>query len=316
MLIDEIQYVDQFEDLLNSLKNSGCDVYVTGSNSRMLSGEISSALRGRSMEIRVYPLSFSEYYSAVGGDKKSAWNMYLRYGGFPFVAQEQDLKLKAEYLKLLESTVATRDIVERYRLRNPDLFEAVYDFLCSNIGSPVSAKKISDTLRSNGRLSITPDTVGEYLTYLTESFLFYRTYRYDVKGKGYLKTLGKYYSVDIGLRNAHLQYRQTEITHAIENIVYLELVRRGYHVDTGKNENKEIDFVARSEKDIYYIQVAYSIVETEKMEQEIGSFRGLDDGYKKIVITMDDDPFEVLPYGYRKIEMMSFLLNPNALEEI
>lgn len=315
VMIDEIQYVDGFEDLVNSLKNNNCDVYITGSNSRMLSGDISTALRGRSIEIKVHPLSFTEYYSYAGGDKRSCFNDYLKYGGFPYAATEDDELSKTEYLKMLESTVATKDIIDRYKLRNPSIFEAVYDFLCSNIGSLVSAKKISDTLKSNGFKSVTPDTVGNYLTYLCESFLFYKVYRYDIKGREYLKTLNKYYISDMGLRNAHLNYRQIEVTHALENIVFLELLRRGYSVDIGKNRDKEIDFVAQNSRDTFYIQVAYSMIDPEKREQEIGPFRKLDDGYKKIVITMDEDPFNIMENGYKKINAIDFLLNEKALEE-
>ena len=316
IMIDEIQYIDGFEDLVNSLKNNNCDVYITGSNSRMLSGDISTALRGRSIEIKVYPLSFSEYYNYAGGDKRSCFNTYMKYGGFPYAATEMDEPSKTEYLKMIESTVATKDIIDRYKLRNPIVFEAVYDFLCSNIGSLVSAKKISDTLKSSGFKTITPDTVGNYLTYLCEAFLFYKVYRYDIKGKEYLKTLNKYYISDMGLRNAHMNYRQIEVTHALENIVYLELVRRGYTVDIGKNKEKEIDFIAQSSEDTYYIQVAYSMIDPDKRQQELGSFRKLDDGYKKIVITMDDDPFTIMENGYKKINAIDFLLNEKSLEEL
>ena len=316
VIIDEIQYVNGFEDLLNSLKNHNCDVYITGSNSEMLSGDISTALRGRSIEIKVFPLSFAEYFAFIGGDKRAAWNDYVKYGGFPYVATEEDEQGKTEYLQMLESTIATKDIIDRYHLRNPAVFNAVYDLLCSTIGSLVSAKKISDTLKSNGFKSITPDTIGNYLTYLCESFLFYKAYRYDIKGKEYLKTLNKYYISDMGLRNAHINYRQVEVTHALENIIYLELLRRGYSVDIGKNRGKEIDFVARNSKDTYYIQVAYSMTDSDKREQEISSFYKIDDGYKKIVITMDDDPFVLMENGYRKLYALDYLLNDSALEEV
>ena len=218
VMIDEIQYVDGFEDLLNSLKNKGCDVYITGSNSKMLSGDISTALRGRSIEIRMHTLSFSEYYSFIGEDKNEAFNTYLLYGGFPYVATEPNIEFKVRYLNMLQDTVATKDIIERYGIRNPDIFNAVYNFLCSNIGSSISAKKISDTLRSNGYKTITPDTIGNYLTWFCESFLFSKVYRYDIKGKEYLKTQNKYYATDLGLRNARLNYRQIEPTHALENV--------------------------------------------------------------------------------------------------
>jgi len=315
VMIDEIQYVDEFEDLVNSLKNMGIDVYITGSNSKLLSGDISTKLRGRSIEIKVYPLSFSEFYSFRGGDKQEAYNEYQMYGGFPYAATETDYGLKVEYLKMLEGTVATKDIIDRYGIRNPNLFDAVYSFLCSNIGSIVSAKKISDTLRTNGYSTITADTVGNYLEYLCEAFLFYKVYRYDIKGKEYLKTLNKYYISDIGLRNCKLQFRQLEVTHTLENIIYQELIRRGYMVDIGKNRDKEIDFIAKNSKDTFYIQVAYSIADPDKKEQEISSFYKIDDGYKKIVITMDNDPFTVLKNGYKKLYVFDFLLNERALEE-
>lgn len=316
VMIDEIQYVQDFEDLVNSLKNKGCDVYITGSNSKMLSGDISTALRGRSIEIKVYTLSFAEYYSYIGGDRRKAYNEYLLYGGFPYIATEDDSESKISYLKMLTSTVATKDITDRYGIRNDNLFHAVYDFMCSNIGSVVSAKKISDTLKTNGYKTITPDTVGNYLQYLCEAFLFHKVYRYDIKGKEYLKTLNKYYIADLGLRNAKMNYRQLEVTHSLENIVYLELIRRGFMVDIGKNKEREIDFVASNNADNYYIQVAYSIIEPEKKARELGSFKNIDDGYKKIVITMDDDPYVVLENGYKKINAVDFLLDWNCLKTI
>lgn len=316
VMIDEIQYVDVFEDLVNSLKNKGCDVYITGSNSKLLSKDINTALRGRSIDIRVFTLSFEEYYSFVGGDKRAAFNQYMLYGGFPYAVTEEDESNKIQYLKMLESTVATKDIIERYSIKNESEFNAVYDFLCSNIGSLVSAKKISDTLKSNGSGSITSDTVGKYLQYLVESFMFDRVYRYNIKGKEYLKTLNKYYIADPGLRNAKMNYRQVEVTHALENIVYLELARRGYMVDIGKNNEKEIDFIASDNRDSYYIQVAYSITDPDKKAKELGSFKNIDDGYKKIVITMDDDPFTLLESGYKKIYAVDFLLDRNCLRTL
>lgn len=316
VMIDEIQYVTGFEDLVNSLKNKGCDVYITGSNSRLLSGDISTALRGRSIEIKVYTLSFAEYASASADEHRKAFNDYLLYGGFPYAATEPDTRSKTDYLKMLESTVATRDIIDRYRVRNANLFYAVYDFLCSNIGSTVSAKKITDTLRSNGYSSLSPDTVDSYLQYLCEAFLFYKVYRYDIRGREYLKTQNKYYISDLGLRNVRLNYRQLEITHSLENIIYLELIRRGYRVDIGKNKEKEIDFIASSSRDSYYIQAAYTLAGEDKKKQELDSFRNIADGYKKIVITMDVDPFIILENGFKKINVIDFLLNADSLETV
>lgn len=316
VMIDEIQYVDGFVDVVNSLKARGCDVYVTGSNSKLLSSDISSALRGRSIEIRVWPLSFAEYHSFAQGDTRRAFNDYLLYGGMPLVTSYETREGKTGYLKMLAKTVATRDVIDRHNIRNIAAFEAVYDFLCSNIGSIVSANSIAKSLRSSGFRSITADTVGIYLSYLTDAFLFDKVLRFDVKGKAYLKTLNKYYTVDMGLRNARMNYRQIEVTHALENIVYLELVRRGFTVDIGKNREKEIDFVATDDHDTYYIQVCYTMADDGVRERELGSFKGLDDGYRKIVITMDDDPFALLENGYRKLNAIDFLLHPEALRTV
>ena len=317
IFIDEIQMVDGFEDVVNGLRvDYNCDIYITGSNSKLLSKDINTKMRGRSIEIKVYPLSFAEFYEYYGGDKRQCFNNYLMYGGLPYLVAEDDNKNKVEYLKMICETVVGRDIIERHGIRQENLFEAVVEFLCSNIGSYVSANKIADTLKSNGYSKVTPDTIGNYLEFVCDAYLFYKAQRYDIKGKQYLKTLNKYYISDLGIRNSKLNYRQIEITHSLENIIYLDLIRRGYIVDIGKNNTKEIDFVARDDKNLYYIQVAYTLSDPDKNEQEVSSFYGLDDGYKKIVITMDDDPFVNLKNGYKKINVFDFLLNDNILEEI
>lgn len=317
VFIDEIQFVDGFEDVVNGLRiDYNCDVYITGSNSKLLSKDINTKMRGRSIEIKVYPLSFAEFYAYYGGDKRQRFNNYLMYGGLPYLVTENDNKNKAEYLKMICDTVVGKDIIDRHGIRQGSLFESVIDFLCSNIGSYVSANKIADTLKSNGYSKVTHDTINNYLDYICDAYLFYKAQRYDIKGKQYLKTLNKYYISDLGIRNSKLNYRQIEITHSLENIIYLDLIRRGYIVDIGKNNAKEIDFVARDDKNLYYIQVAYTISDPDKTEQEVSSFYGLDDGYKKIVITMDDDPFVNLKNGYKKINVFDFLLNDNILEEV
>lgn len=317
VFIDEIQFVDGFEDVVNGLHiDYNCDVYITGSNSKLLSKDINTKMRGRSIEIKVYPLSFAEFYAYYGGDKRQHFNNYLMYGGLPYLVTENDNKNKAEYLKMICDTVVGKDIIDRHGIRQGSLFESVIDFLCSNIGSYVSANKIADTLKSNGYSKVTHDTINNYLDYICDAYLFYKAQRYDIKGKQYLKTLNKYYISDLGIRNSKLNYRQIEITHSLENIIYLDLIRRGYIVDIGKNNAKEIDFVARDDKNLYYIQVTYTISDPDKTEQEVSSFYGLDDGYKKIVITMDDDPFVNLKNGYKKINVFDFLLNDNILEEI
>lgn len=317
VFIDEIQFVDGFEDVVNGLRvDYNCDVYITGSNSKLLSKDINTKMRGRSIEIKVYPLSFAEFYAYYGGDKRQCFNNYLMYGGLPYLVTENDNKNKVEYLKMICDTVVGKDIIDRHGIRQGNLFEAVIEFLCSNIGSYVSANKIADTLKSNGYSKVTHDTIGNYLDFVCDAYLFYKAQRYDIKGKQYLKTLNKYYIADLGIRNSKLNYRQIEITHSLENIIYLDLIRRGYIVDIGKNNVKEIDFVARDDKNLYYIQVAYTLNDPDKNEQEVSSFYGLDDGYKKIVITMDDDPFVNLKNGYKKINVFDFLLNDNILEEI
>lgn len=314
IFIDEVQFVDGFEDVVNGLRvDFNSDIYITGSNSKLLSKDINTKMRGRSIEIKVYPLSFAEYYEYYGGDKRKCFNDYLYYGGLPYLLSETESQNKIEYLKMICDTVVGKDIVERHGIRQGNLFDAVINFLCSNIGSYVSANKIADTLRSNGYEKVTADTIGNYLEYVCDAFLFYKVQRYDIKGKAYLKTLNKYYISDLGIRNSKLNYRQIEITYSLENIVYLDLLRRGYTVDIGKNNSKEIDFVVRDEKDLYYIQVAYTLTDPDKREQEISSFYHLDDGYKKIVITMDDDPFSDLGNGYKKINLFDFLINDNIL---
>lgn len=317
VLIDEIQFVDGFEDIVNGLRvDYNCDVYITGSNSKLLSKDINTKMRGRSIEIKVYPLSFAEFYAYYGGDKRQCFNNYLMYGGLPYLVTEDDNKNKVEYLKMICDTVVGKDIIDRHGIRQGNLFEAVIEFLCSNIGSYVSANKIADTLKSNGYSKVTHDTIGNYLDFVCDAYLFYKAQRYDIKGRQYLKTLNKYYIADLGIRNSKLNYRQIEITHSLENIIYFDLIRRGYIVDIGKNNVKEIDFVARDDKNLYYIQVAYTLSDPDKNEQEVSSFYGLDDGYKKIVITMDDDPFVNLKNGYKKVNVFDFLLNDNILEEI
>ena len=317
VFIDEIQTVDGFEDVLNGLRvDYNTDIYITGSNSKLLSKDINTKMRGRSIEIKVYPLSFSEFYGYYGEDKRQCFNNYLLYGGLPYLLSETDNRNKADYLKMISDTVVGRDIVERHGIRQENLFFSVVDFLCSNIGSYVSASKIASTLKSNGYGKVTPDTIGNYLEYVCDAYLFYKAQRYDIKGKQYLKTQNKYYISDLGIRNSKLNYRQIEITHSLENVIYLDLLRRGYIVDIGKNDTKEIDFVARDDRDLYYIQVAYTLSDPAKAEQETSSFRGLDDGFKKILITMDDDPFVQLEKGYKKINVFDFLLDDDALSKL
>ena len=317
VFIDEIQNVKDFEDVVNGVKTDfNTDIYITGSNSKLLSSEINTKLRGRGIEIKVYPLSFKEYFDNVGGDKQKAFNDYIMYGGMPYVSTLDKEYEKIEYLKMLNDTIGFKDIIERNNIKNENLFNSVLELLCSQIGSEVSANKIANALKSNNFKSVDNETISNYLKYICDSFLFCKASRYDIKGKEYLKTLNKYYVVDMGLRNQKINFRQIEMTHILENIVYLELIRRNYIVDVGKNNAKEIDFVARTYDDNYYIQVSLSIENSETKKRELEAFKGLDDGYKKIVITMDNNPLFRLERGYKMINIFDFLLNENILKEI
>lgn len=317
IFLDEVQLVDHFEDAVNGIKNDfNCDVYITGSNSKFLSSDINTKFRGRGIELRVFPFCFQEYYEYTKGDRQEAFNQYMLYGGMPYLIQEEDSVEKSRYLKMISEMVELNDIIDRHGIRNEEAFRAVVSLLCSSIGSYVSSKKISDTLKSNGQSMVDHKTVSSYLEYLCDAFLFYRVERYDIKGKAYLKTQNKYYAADIGIRNAILNFRQLEPTHAVENLVYLELLRRGYLVDIGSNRSKEIDFIAKDMRNTYYIQVSYSIADERTREREISSFYHLDDGYRKIVITMDSDPFDDLGNGYKKLNMLDFLLDEKSLEKV
>ena len=317
IFLDEVQLVTHFEEVVNGIKHDfNCDVYITGSNSEFLSSDINTKFRGRGIELRVYPFSFKELYEFYGTDKYQLFNQYMLYGGMPYLLQEEDPIMKNSYLQMVAETVEINDIIDRHGIRNREIFESLVNLLCSSIGTYVSSSKIANTLKSNGFSNVDHKTIGAYLEYLCDAFLFYKVERYDIKGKAYLKTLHKYYVCDIGLRNALLNFRQIEPTHTIENIVYIELISRGYIVDIGNNNSKEIDFIAKDMNNLYYIQVSYSVLDPTTKERELGSFRKLDDGYKKILITMDNDPFINLENGYKKINLIDFLLDENSLEKI
>lgn len=317
IFIDEIQMVNEFEDVVNGIKTDfNSDLYITGSNSKLLSSDINTKLRGRGIEIKVYPLSFKEYYENAGGDKQKAFNEYIMYGGMPYVSMLDKDYEKIEYLKMLNETIGYRDIIEYNNIKNENLFNSLVELLCSQIGSTVSPNKIANTFKSNNFKTVDNETITKYLKCICDSFLFYKAFRYDLKGKEYLKSLNKYYVCDMGLRNEKINFRQIEMTHILENIVYLELLRRNYVVDIGKNNSHEIDFIARTYNDLYYIQVSLSIENLETKERELSAFKGLDDGYKKIVITMDNNPLIRLENGYKMVNIFDFLLNENILKEI
>lgn len=328
ILLDEIQLVDGFESVLNGfLHIPNVDIYVTGSNSRFLSSDIITEFRGRGDEIRVYPFSFAEFYSVVGGDKWEAWSKYIRYGGMPHTLAIDSSKEKEAYLKGLFSQVYLSDIINRYNLRGKDEVEALTNILSSSIGALTNPKRISDTFNSECKLDLSQFTVSRYLTYLEDSFLLSKAMRYDVKGRKYIGTPMKYYFVDVGLRNARLNFRQQEESHIMENIIYNELLRRGFSVDVGVvevkqlNEKKnavrkqlEVDFVANMGSSRYYIQSALELSSEEKLAQEKNSLVNIADSFKKIIIQRE--PVEAWhdEDGILRLSLMDFLLVSESMD--
>lgn len=327
LLLDEIQFVDNFSELMNSLiRLKNVDTYVTGSNSRFLSSDILTEFRGRGDEVRVYPLSFSEFYSAKGGDKYEAWDEYHLYGGMPALFERVSDEQRSEYLRSLMSKVYLSDIVERNHVQYPDEMDSIVDFLCSAIGSLTNPKKISDTLKSIKGKSISDVTAKNYLGYLTDAFLFDSAKRYYVKGKKYFETPLKYYMADVGLRNARLNFRQMEENHIMENVIFNELKVRGYSVDVGVVESKEtidgkrklkqleIDFVANKGSKKYYIQSAYEMPTEEKLKQEKRSLLKLRDSFKKIIVVKDNIRPQIDENGIVTMGLINFLLDQNSLD--
>lgn len=306
VFLDEIQTVSDFQKAVDSLFiQENVDVYITGSNAHMLSGELATLLSGRYIEIRMLPLSFAEYYELVGGDRRTAWNSYFTHGGFPYTAQLDDDAVRRDYLSGIYNTVLLKDIVSRKRIQDVPLLESVIKFLFDNIGNTVSSKKISDSLTSYGRKT-TSVTVENYIEALMESFILYKAGRYDIKGKQYLKSLEKYYLVDVGLRRLLLGDKYSDIGHILENIVYLELIRRGYRVSIGKIGNLEIDFVAESGDNRIYYQVAASVLDPSTFAREITPLKKVNDHYPKFIITMDE--LSINEDGIRQINVIDFLL--------
>ena len=340
LFVDEIQMSDEvpnpyngsgkkitFYDALNDLRSlPNLDVYVTGSNSKMLSSDILTEFRGRSDEIRVHPLSFAEYYSAVGGDKSEAFDDYSFYGGMPLIISRPDDGAKMNYLKSLFSEVYIKDIAERKRIERQDVLEMIIDLLCSSIGSLTNPNKIADTLRSKQTAGVSPNTIRAYIGHLEDSFLFSESKRYDVKGKSYFDSPNKYYCEDLGLRNARIGFRQQEITHIMENIIYNELVIRGFSVDVGVvfartvNEKgnsvrtpREIDFIVTSGSKKTYIQSAYSMPTEEKREAELRPFALTGDSFPKIVVRKDIGKRWYDEKGILNINIIDFLLDKELI---
>ena len=343
ILIDEIQFVSEIQNpyvndpqakisfidvVLGLMKIRNADVYVTGSNSRMLSSDILTQFRDRGDEIRVYPLSFAEFYDAYEGDKHNAWNDYYTYGGMPYTLSLVSHEQKSQYLRDLFTRTYLKDVVERHSIQNDtEVLENLLNIVASAIGSLTNPTKISNTFASEKKLKISSATIEKYLSYFSEAFLLSKARRYDVKGKKYIKTPAKYFFTDVGLRNARLGFRQQEETHIMENVLYCDLLRRGFDVDVGmveynyKNENGksartqlEIDFVVNRGNQRYYIQSALSIADPEKREQEIKSLTKVPDSFRKIVVVGSRmNPWKD-ENGILYIGVEQFLLDEKAID--
>ncbi len=328
VMIDEVQLVPEFEDVLNSyLKIPNVDVYATGSNARFLSKDVITTFRGRSFEIKVYPLSFREFFSVYQGSEKEAFDEYMTFGGMPQILSFSNPELKSEYLKSLYTETYLRDIKERYQIKNDEDMDNLLDFISSAIGSLTNPTKLANTFETVKKEKISRNTVCSYLEYICESFLAEKALRYDVKGKKYLDTPYKFYFTDLGLRNARLNFRQLEPSHMMENIIYNELRIRGFNVDVGvvpivrRNEDGkqervrlEIDFVCNKGSQKYYIQSAYQMLDEQKIKQEEASLRNVDDSFKKIIVVADNIIVRRNEAGITTMGIYDFLLKENSLE--
>ena len=342
VFLDEIQkvaqinnpYVESGEDkigftdvLLGLMKRENLDIYVTGSNSKMLSSDILTEFRGRGDEIRVSPLSYSEFYNACGDDKNGAWQEYVTYGGMPFIMSRRGHEEKARYLTSLFDTIYISDIMERNSLvKEKSTLDDILNIISSSVGSLTNSNKIANTFKSRKQVNISPQNVGKYLDYFLDAFLIYKAERYDVKGRKYIGSPLKYYFSDIGLRNARLNFRQTEINHIMENIIYNELIYRDFSVDVGaveyfykdsdknsKRSRLEIDFVANKGSVRYYIQSALTVSDEQKRAQKVNSLKRVGDSFKKIVVVSDD----VIPHydedGIFYVGIERFLLDETVM---
>ena len=329
LLIDEVQYMSEFEDVLNSfLHIENLDTYVTGSNSRFLSTDIITEFRGRGDEIHVRPLSFAEYH-AIYPDMAwdDAWNMYHTYGGLPYAVLLEGGEDKAQYLKRLFGEVYLKDIIERNHVQNDLQMEKLLDIISSNIGSLTNPQKLENTFRSVGGARLSAATIKQYLDYFIDAFMVEKAERYDIKGKKYISTPQKYYFNDLGLRNARLNFRQQEETHIMENIIYNELRARGYSVDVGMVEINErtgdgkyvrkqieIDFVANKGSRRYYVQSAFALPTVEKICQEERPLRNVPDSFKKIVIVKDNIMLRRDEDGIVTMGLKQFLLDADSMD--
>lgn len=323
LLLDEVQKVDDFESVLNGfLHIRNLDVYVTGSNSKFLSSDIVTEFRGRGDEIRVFPLSFSEFTSAFNGTTDEAWQQYVTYGGMPRIVFCADEAEKSQYLKQLFEKTYLSDIIERNKVQRTDILDSLVNILSSSIGSLTNPNKLLNTYVSSGVKDISINTINKYLGYLLDSFLIEKSERYDIKGKKYIHTPFKFYFSDIGLRNSRLNFRQQEENHIMENILFNELLFRGYNVDVGVlpiregNDKKqvEIDFVCNQFNKRYYIQSSLSLDTREKTTQEERPLLNVPDNFKKIIVVKDSIKPWITEEGISVIGIKEFLLNKNSLD--
>ena len=326
VILDEIQLVENFEGVLTGLlRITNIDIYVTGSNSKFLSSDIITEFRGRGEDIKIYPLSYYEFMSVYEGDKFDGWIEYITYGGLPLVVSMNTDERKASYLKTQQKNVYINDVIERNDIKNDAELVSLVEIISSSIGSLSNPKKLSDTFKSTAGLNIDPKTISLYLKYLEEAFLIEKTERYDVKGKKYMSTPYKFYFSDLGIRNSFINFRQPEETHIMENVIYLELKRRGYNVDVGVIELKErtekeytykqleVDFIANKGNNKIYIQSAFSMPTEEKLNQEERPLLKINDAFKKIIIVKDYIKRTRNENGIITMSIFDFLLDPDSL---
>ena len=322
VLLDEIQKVEDFESVLNGfLHIKNVDVYVTGSNSKFLSSDIVTEFRGRGDEIRIYPLTFSEFLEAFNGTKEEAWNSYIMFGGLPLILDQKNDEQKRNYLISLFNTTYLKDTIERNNILRVDVLDTLVNLLSSSVGSLTNPKKIADTFTSHGIKDVSINTINTYLSYLLDAFIIEKAERYDVKGKKYIKTPYKYYFSDIGLRNARINFRQMEENHIMENIIYNELLTRGYNVDVGvvlvrdgdTRKQLEVDFVCNQSDKRFYIQVALNLDTREKTLQEEKSLLNIQDNFKKIIVVKDNIKKWYTEEGILVIGLQEFLLDKSSL---
>lgn len=322
VILDEVQEVEGFEKLVNSLNaKDNVDVYITGSNSHFLSSDIKTIFRGRGDEVKVWPFSFREFCTNRTEPVGELWKEYYTYGGMPGLLRQHTPEQKVAYLQRLWNKTYLDDVVERHKVKNREALSALADALCSSVGSLTNPNRISNVLRNVQNTKIDPETVSNYISYLEEAFLFEGAKRYNIKGNKYFESIRKYYSVDVGLRNAKLNFRQQEVNHIMENVVYNELRMRGFAVDVGVVEAREmrngkseyiqyeIDFIASNGREKYYIQSAYSLESEEKRQQELRSLLKVDDSFQKIVITGNDIAEYSDDKGIRFMGLFQFLLS-------